>query len=54
MTQPFTGTVSEKTERSPENSVYWDLKPDGAGLPIHAEPGPAVRELERKRGDGNG
>ena len=54
MTQPFTGTVSERAEIHFEDHAYWDEKPSGAGLPLHAEPGPAVRELERKRGDGNG
>ena len=46
---PFTGTVSEKTDLDPDNTAYWDIKPFGAGVEIHAEPGPAVRELERKR-----
>jgi len=51
MTKPFTGEVTERSEIPFETHCGWDMRPFGTGAVPVPEPGPAVRELERRRGE---
>jgi hypothetical protein len=46
--KPFTGSVTETSELSQENTVGWDRKPFTAGAEIISEKGPRMLAIEKQ------